>query len=231
MPYRIEQTPPGWSVFRAGDEASVAGPFPSHQAAREWIEQQGREAEIKAQHEASEARAEALSDPELARTLKAAIENPPPPPRGRPPPDASREADIAFEYYWRVRQHRRLPNTTAAVAKVYGVTADHVRKVRKEYAAVANYDRHLLKELRAQAVERRTKPPKLPHRRESPKSEQARQWLRALLEHNSMLSSGVIYRRADVAGFSRRTIERAKASLGVISARGGRSSSWRLPSR
>jgi hypothetical protein len=232
---------------------TAAGPFSTYEAAAMWIngrdpEQVGKEARASA----AALRAALLSDQALADALIVAanvgevnaarsrlanllqqhgirFEPAASGVRGRPVPDHPREADIAFEYYWRLRQRRRLPNTVAAVAKVYGVTADHVRKVRKEYAAVADYDRHLLKGLRAQAVARRTKPPNLPPRRQSPKSEQARQWLSTLLGHSPTLSSQAIYRRAAVAGFSRRTIERAKASLGIISARGGRTSSWKLP--
>ena len=225
----------GWFVEANGERV---GPFPHRGAAVDWMLEHERAREHEARQQAAKERAEALSDSGLARALEEAIRHPPKSPRGRGVPDHPREADIAFEYYWRIRPRRNRARAitavakaraVAAVAKEFGCTADHVRKVRAEYTPVAKYDNDLLEQLRADAVQRRTrKPEAIPKAPKPMTHESAQQWLRSLLKPGSAPARDV-YRRAAVAGFSRRTIERAKVSLGIVSARGGRNSKWQLP--
>lgn len=219
------QTPEGWFVEANGERV---GPFPHRGAAVDWMLNQEIDREQQESQRAAEARTEALSDSGLVRALEEAIRHPPKPPRGRGVPDHPREADIAFEYYWRIRQRSNPARAVAAVAKEFSCTPDHVRKIRAEYAPVATYDDRLLEQLRAQALQRRgpRTRPQPPRRRATRKT--ADEWLRDLLKRGPMPAQDV-YQRAAVAGFSRRTIERAKQMLSIVCPRGGKNSEWRLP--
>jgi hypothetical protein len=231
--YRLERTSEGWCVIRADTEDAsgevVAGPF-SRGEAIAWVQERGNETEALSQREGAAARAEAGSDVAIVAALKAAIDRPPAAPRGRPVPGHPRKADIAFEYYWQLRRGKSAPRAVATVAKAYGKSTDHVRKIRQEYAPVANYDDRLLTELRAQAFERRMRPAKAtqPPKVSSTGLDGAKDWLIGLLRKLGPTPAQDVYRRAAVAGYSRRTIERAKAVLGIASPRGGKGSSWQL---
>lgn len=233
--YRLGLISEGWVVIRVDgaqpDSTSgerCAGPFPHRPDAIAWVQERGQEAEREKQQRAAEQRAESFSDEGLVRALKEAIEHPPQPPRGRPASDNSREADIAFEYYWQIKIDKRNPTrAVASVAKVYRVTADHVRKVRDEFTSAAAYDDHLLTELRAQAVQRRTQPPPAkPSPQTSQSAKDAKDWLVSLFEKLGPMAADEVFQRAKLAGFSRRTIERAKQSAGIVSTRSGRTWVW-----
>ena len=239
------------------DGGHFGPPFPHRGAATDWMLEHARAAEqqerIQAGAYRAKLRAELLSDQALAdglaiatntgdvkaarRRMSALLKrygvrfaSKSVSPRGRPVPENPREADIAFEYYWRIRQRGKPSRVVAALAKAYHCTPGHVRKVRKEYAPVASYDDDLLRELQAQAVQRRTQPSSaaLPSPPKVSKHERACAWLRALLSDGPMPARKV-YERAQMADLSKRTIERAKQSLGILSPRGGSASTWTLP--
>lgn len=235
MAYQLEQTPDGkWFAIDVDAAGRAFGPFAHRGAAVDAMTARSAEAEREERAKAAAARAEALSDAALAEALGAEIANPSPHPRGRPVPDNPIEADIAFEYYWRVRQGAKPADAVMTVVAEFSapdhkISADHVRKVRAEYSAVSTYDTHLLEQLRAQAFQRRHATPLQPAVRRK-KGEDAEDFLRTTLADGPLLAQEV-FQRANAAGFSRRTLERAKSSLGVVSPRGGRLSTWRLPDR
>lgn len=222
MTYQAAQAQDG-TWYAVSPDGNLVGPFPHRGALNDWILTNA----LDERHKAAELRAK-LSDEDLARILAEAIRNPPEAPRGRGTPDNSREADIAFEYYWRIRHSARPRRAVTEVASEFGCTADHVRKVRAEYAPVASYDDDLLEQLRLDALQRRSGQPLTTTSKSKPVT--AQDWLRSLLASGPMLARE-IFRRGEMAGFSKRTLERAKQSLGIVSPAGGRSSNWRLPAR
>lgn len=235
MAYQLVQTPDGkWFAIDVDTAGRAFGPFAHRGAAVDAMTARSAEEERQERAKAAAARAEALSDAALAEALGAEIANPSPPPRGRPVPDNPIEADIAFEYYWRVRQGTKPADAVVTVVAEFStpdhkISADHVRKVRAEYSAVGAYDDHLLEQLRAQAFQRRHTTPRQPTPPQR-KGASAEDFLRATLADGPLLAQEV-FRRGTAAGFSRRTLERAKSALGVVSPRGGRLSTWRLPDR
>ncbi len=228
MAYQAAQAQDG-TWYAVSPDGTLVGPFPNRGVLNEWILTSAAQMALGEQQEAAQLREKLMSDEELARALSEAIRQPPKAPRGRGVPDNSLEADIAFEYYWRIRHGWRPAHAVAGIARERGCTLDHVRQVRSEYAPVASYDDRLLEHLRAEAHQRCSgKAPLVACSTNETNPESPQEWLRALLGSGPMLAREV-FQRGEMAGFSKRTLERAKQALRVVSAPGGRNSSWKLP--
>jgi hypothetical protein len=228
--FRIKPTDRGFSVTE--NERVVAGPFQSYGEAADWIVQHGSEIDREERDEhvraLGKARAELL--PAIHKEIKDAIATPSAAlhqGRGHPVADNSHESLLAYEYYWRVRRRSASPTRVIAkVAKKYDCTPDHVRKIRTEYAPIEHYDDDLLTQLRAQALKWRKHPPvRVVPAAELSQLERAELWLRGLLTSGSFQADEV-KRLAGQAGLKGRTLERAKASIGIKSVRAGRLSTW-----
>jgi hypothetical protein len=213
----ITKTGAGYIVSVGG--ARLAGPF------REWVHalvwrDEHQELVARAEHQSRNA-----ADAEiLRRAMEGRFTGKP----GRPAPDQPRAVRVALEYYWRRRRRKRYGSDTriiAGIAQDFGCSTDYVRKCRKEYDAPADYGDDLLNQLRAQPA---AAPKSANGPRRASKLEDAGEWLYTLLKAGPRATTD-IYRRAQVADYSERTIDEAKKRLKVRSARNGRIWVWTLP--
>jgi hypothetical protein len=228
--YQVLRGPQGWVVVPASESvneaAQVAGPFSLRDEAIAWIQDRGGNAESRELKAAAELRAHLMSDPALVAALQDAVRNPPTARRGRPAPDNGKSQRVAIEYYWRKRHDNGATRIIAAVAKEHGCTPDFVRKCRKEFAPIASWDDELLSQMRAQQSSSSAQPFE-PSRS---KTENVQDYLRRLLA-NGALPAKEVYHRGRIAGFSEKTIDRAKQSTGIVSERAGKVWTWKLPPR
>jgi hypothetical protein len=162
---------------------------------------------------------------DLPTALRLAIKNPQPPPRGRPSPANYRAVEVAIEYYWRLRQGEKPARAVAMIVKRLGCTTDFVRKCRAAYDAPADYDDDLLTQLYAATANQPAAQQE--DQRQAPRMK-PQEFLCALLSEGPR-AAGEVYRRAKIAGFSESTMDRAKAALGVVSTRSGKSWNWSSP--
>jgi hypothetical protein len=145
---------------------------------------------------------------------------------GRPSSDRPKGTRVAAAFYlrrkFRARESEKV--TTRAIAKEHSCTEDYVRKLARKYRPLNSFDRddlvHLLSVPRTASLSS----PKLRGRSDA----------RAFLSH--ILATGPIPKsdiesRAKLAGYSTRTLARAKKDLGISAIRSGKGWSWKLPPR
>jgi hypothetical protein len=229
LEYRIDKAPEGWYVLRAGAEDAsgerIAGPFHTRGQACDFIVEIGRAQAQEEQQSAAEIRARLISDDAIIQALTC-VSRLPVKLRGRPHAERSRKCQVAVEYYWRVRQGMKPTFVISAIAQEFACTPDFVRKCRDEYKPVAAYDSDLLVHLRCGYLAPETKAPTDTTVRST--SRRAQEFLKTVLAKDAV-SAAKVYRASAKAGFSKRTIDRAKKALAIETAREGGRRTWRLP--
>lgn len=218
MPYRVQTSKEGWFVAD-DDGTTVDGPFGTRGEATDFILKLGEKERSAEVLSGAEARASALSDDALVAALRLAIDNPQleQPARGRPPSHDAVGRHVALEYYWKEREAKATRRhfsefaTIKLLSRQFRCTPDFVRKCRRKYEPMTQWDDYLLCQLCLQA--RETKPKRVPPRRE-PASKRAQDFLRLALA-SGPLPSLEIRRRAARAEISKTTIDRAKRALGT----------------
>ncbi len=143
--------------------------------------------------------------------------------RGRPRTERPKDLRVAATFFLQRKESRSGERATLrAVAKLFRCSLDYVRKCQKKYAPMGSYTRDDLIHLLCTPSPRTLAP--------SARSRQsdAASFLRRILA-KGCLSSREIARHATAAGYSKRTIIRAKKALGILAVRTGRHWAWQLP--